>query len=323
MNRPAKTDETVRSLPRLLITLGDPAGGGPEVVARVLVDPALRDRCRATVVGDRKLLERALDLIGKRAEVDVDPIGPLGDQPDLADRGRYLHHAILRGLTQCLDGQADALVTAPISKAALQAASCPHPGHTELLGELCNAQPVMMLIGGPLRVVPLTTHCALREVPDRLNLEKVAQVGRIVDRSLRYDFGKNSPKIALAGLNPHAGEGGMFGTEEIDILSPAVRRLRQQRLDITGPLPADTVFYRAAQGEFDAVIAPTHDQALIPVKLLAFTTCVNITLNLPIVRTSPGHGTAEDVAWTGRADESGMRAAIETAIAMADQRRKG
>ena len=306
--------------PRLAITLGDPAGIGPEIVARALCEPGWDALCSFSLIGEARLFDRACDLIGQSLDVRIVPVSSLPDKPSLAQRGAYQYQAIAAGVNACLSGETDALVTGPISKDALNAAGYAYPGHTEILGELCDADPVMMLVGGPLRVIPLTTHLALRDVPDRLETDSVVRIGQAVDRALQADFGLAAPRLALTGLNPHAGEGGLFGTEEIEVLSPAVAHLQQRGVNIIGPIPADTAFYRASIGEFDAVLAPTHDQALIPVKLLAFDRCVNVTLNLPIVRVSPGHGTAPQIAWTGQAGATGMRQALLCAIEIANHR---
>ncbi len=310
------------SKPTLIVTLGDPAGIGPEVTATALCEPEIQQACRIIIAGDPDLLDRACNLKGKWGRVEFEPIDRVPEAPSLEERGAYLYAALKKGVEFCLEGKADGLVTAPISKAALAAAGHNYPGHTEALGELCDASPVMMLVGGPLRVVPLTTHCPLRDVPDRLTGQTVYDTCLAVARALVRDFGIETPRLALAGLNPHAGEGGLFGNEESDILNPAVEKLMEKGVDISGAIPADTAFYRAAQGEFDAVMAPTHDQALIPVKLMAFESTVNVTLNLPIVRTSPGHGTAEDIAWQGKANPASMIEAMKLAVLLAKNRKQ-
>jgi 4-hydroxythreonine-4-phosphate dehydrogenase len=308
--------------PHILFTLGDPAGIGPEVAVKALCDASVRDRSRITVVGDPELLDRAMTLCGCSVDVETVFSRTAGKSPSAADRGKYLFESLKLAVQMCLDGKAEAVVTAPISKAALHAGGFCYPGHTEILGELTGAKPVMMLVGGQLRVVPMTTHCALSEVPALLTRQLVYDTALAVHRSLVRDFALAAPKIAVTGLNPHAGEGGLFGNEEQQIINPAVQSLKEQGIDVTGALPADTAFYFANQGKFDAVIAPTHDQALIPLKLVAFAEGVNVTLNLPIVRTSPGHGTAEDIAWKNQADPTSMIHAARTAIRIA-QNRKG
>lgn len=308
--------------PRIALTLGDPAGVGPELAAKILCSPGITEQCEIVVVGDPGLLQRAFDLIGKKSKTRIETIALSDALPSKAQRGAYLFEALKEGVEQCLSGQADGIVTAPISKAALHAAGHKFPGHTEILGSLCNTNPVMMLTGGGLRVVPLTTHCALTEVFRLLTIDRVISISTSVHNGLVRDFGIDSPRICLTGLNPHAGESGLFGTEEIDVLNPAAGKLRENGIDITDAIPADTAAYRAYGGEFDVVVCPTHDQALIPIKLIAFSKCVNVTLNLPIVRTSPGHGTAFDIAWKGTADESSMAEAMQLAIKLVLNRKK-
>jgi 4-hydroxythreonine-4-phosphate dehydrogenase len=232
-------------------------------------------------------------------------------------RGRIQYQCVRMAVEMAQKGRVDGIVTGPISKAALAAAGIDFPGHTEILASLTAAHtPVMMLAGQKLRVVPLIVHCALSEVPGLLTRRLVEAQLKIVHRDLGRFFGVRKPRIALCGLNPHAGEGGLFGREEVDVLGPAVAALRKEGVNVSGPHSADTVFLRAARGEFDVVAAPTHDQALIPFKLLHFDEGVNITLGLPIIRTSPGHGTAPDIAWKGVASPTGMIAAIRTAAKM-------
>lgn len=308
--------------PKILFTLGDPAGIGPEVSAKVLCDDEIMDQCQIVIVGDPDLAEMAFDLVGLKRDVSFEKLKVGDKNPTPSQRGRYQFEVLKRAIEMTLAGEADAVVTAPISKDALYAAGLDFPGHTEILGKFCHCRPVMMLMGGPLRVVPLTTHCALKQVPELLDKKEVYDISLAVYRGLQKDFGIKEPRLLLTGLNPHAGEGGLFGTEEIEILSPAVDALLKEGVNIKGPVPADTAFYKAAMGDFDVVIAPTHDQALIPLKLLAFAEAVNVTLNLPIVRVSPGHGTALDIAWTGTANPSSMKAATRTAIEIVNNRKK-
>lgn len=310
------------TIPQIALTLGDPAGIGPELAARILCSAEFAGQCEFVVVGDPDLLERAFTLIGQHCKTKIEPIQLPDTNLTEAQRGAYLYEALKKGVEKCLSGVADGIVTAPISKAALQAAGHRFPGHTELLGSFCKAKPVMMLAVEGLRVVPITTHCALSEVPKLLTFDRVLSTCFAVHEALVRDFGIETPRICLTGLNPHAGEGGLFGTEEIDVLNPAAEKLRKKGIDITDALPADTAAYRARQGEFDLVVCPTHDQALIPVKLIGFTKCVNVTLNLPIVRTSPGHGTAYDIAWKGKANVQSMTEAVQLAIKLALNRKK-
>ncbi|MES2123858.1 MAG: 4-hydroxythreonine-4-phosphate dehydrogenase PdxA [Gemmatimonadota bacterium] len=212
-----------------------------------------------------------------------------------------------------LDGEVDAIVTGPAEKHALHLAGFPYPGHTEWLAHLAgNVDVAMMLTSDTLRVVLVTTHIPFRDVPLRLTAERIVRVGEVTRQGLRDWFGIPEPRLALCALNPHAGEQGLFGDEEPRILAPAA-----ERLGAAGPLPADTVFLRAMRGEFDAVLAPYHDVGMTAIKVASFGSAVNITLGLPFVRTSPDHGTAIDIAGTGRADASSMRAAITLAIDLA------
>ncbi len=212
-----------------------------------------------------------------------------------------------------LAGEADAIVTAPVQKHALHLAGFPYPGHTEWLAHLAGDVDVaMMLASDTLRVVLVTTHVALRDVPKLLTVERVVKVGRTTQRGLREWFGLPAPRLALCALNPHAGESGLFGDEESRVLEPAARAL-----GAAGPLPADTVFVRALRGEFDAVLAPYHDVGMTAIKVASFGAAVNVTLGLPFPRTSPDHGTAFDIAGTGKADPASMRRAIELAAELA------
>ncbi|HYA52147.1 MAG TPA: 4-hydroxythreonine-4-phosphate dehydrogenase PdxA, partial [Streptosporangiaceae bacterium] len=217
-----------------------------------------------------------------------------------------------------LAGEVDAIVTGPVHKHALHLAGFPHPGHTEWLAHLAGDVPVaMMLAAERLRVVLVTTHVPLRSVPELLTMDRVVRVGRVTARALSTWWGLDTPRLVLCALNPHAGEGGLFGDEEARILEPAAATL-----GIAGPLPADTVFVRALRGEFDAVLAPYHDVGMTAIKVAAFGSAVNVTLGLPFPRTSPDHGTAFDIAGTGKADPTSMRKAIELAAELGRRRRE-
>jgi 4-hydroxythreonine-4-phosphate dehydrogenase len=229
--------------------------------------------------------------------------------------------AIRAATRACLAGELDAIVTGPISKEMLGLAGYTFPGHTELLAELCgNAPAVMLLAGGRLRVVPATIHCALREVPERIARLDWQQLFRVLSDDLARSFGLARPRIALCGLNPHASDGGRFGDEEARVLEPAVAAARAAGLDVRGPLAADTIFSRTVAGEFDCVVGTYHDQVLGPLKLHAFGRAVNVTLGLPIVRTSVDHGTAFDIAGRGRADSGSLEEAIALALEIAARR---
>jgi 4-hydroxythreonine-4-phosphate dehydrogenase len=234
-----------------------------------------------------------------------------------AAAGRAAAAAVLRAAADAKAGRVDALVTAPLNKEALRAAGHPWPGHTEMLAEAAGTPDVaMMFVGGPLRVALVSIHRALRTVPDAVTRPEVERVVRLLHRELPR-FGAGARRIALCGLNPHAGESGLFGREEIETLAPAVRALRAEGIEVRGPYPADTVFVRAQRGEFDAVVACYHDQGLIPVKLAAFGHAVNVTLGLPFVRTSVDHGTGFDIAAAGRADPRSLVEAMKLAAELA------
>ena len=293
----------ITTKPRVAITLGDPAGIGPEIVAKVSEDPRVREAC------------------------DVVPYGPPPGahfEPGVlsARAGLAAYEAVCNAVHDTLHGIVDAVATAPINKLAFAHAGLPWKGHTDLLGHLTGARRVaMMFWSDPLKVVLASVHVPLQEVPSTLTRELLEDIFDLTHRELA-GFGIASPRLALAGLNPHAGEGGLIGDEERDVLRPAVDAARGRGVNVSGPFPADTVFVRAVRGEFDAVVACYHDQGLIPVKLLAFGSAVNVTLGLPIIRTSVDHGTAFDIAGTGIADPSSMVAATLLAARLATARRQ-
>jgi len=330
----------------LLITMGDACGIGPEIIAKAWQADSQRNFC---VVGDVAVMRRALQQVGLPAPVarlaapgecmDLPPncLGvwqPEGLPPELAihpmgrvdaSAGAAAASCIAAAVAAIQAGQAGALVTAPIHKEALHAAGVPYPGHTEMLQALAalggEAPPVrMMLANEELRTVLVTIHVSLRQAIAQLSTERILQTLRISHAALQR-IGLAAPRIAVAGLNPHAGEGGLFGDEEIELIAPAIAAARAEGIDATGPYAPDTVFMRARHvashpGEFDVVVAMTHDHGLIPVKYLGVEQGVNVTLGLPFVRTSPDHGTAFDIAGTGRADASSLRAALRMARQM-------
>ncbi len=328
--------------PTIGITMGDPSGIGPEVIVKALADPVLRHRARYVIYGLNEMLSYAADV----AEFDVFwwrdlYAGRLRSYPHDAVVVDYDHYSILghavrapsrvggeASMRFCLDaieaaktGLIDAVVTAPIAKESWKLAGYPYPGHTELFAERTGSRHVnMMFTGGPLRVVLATCHIPLNGLYGRLNIGAVFQPIELIHKALVEWFDIPKPRIAVAGLNPHASENGQFGDEEERLISPAILMAREQGIDATGPYPPDTVFLRHKQGAFDAVVAMYHDQGLIPVKLLAFDQAVNLTLGLPIIRTSPDHGTAFDIVGRNRANPGSMRAAIELAIDLAQRR---
>ena len=283
--------------PRVGITVGDPAGIGPEISIKAATDPAVVAVCEPVLYGPHD-----------EAALRPFPPGQLS-----ADAGRAAAAAIARAVQDAVAGRIDAIATAPINKVAFALADIPFRGHTDLLAMLTHSGPaVMMFSSEPLRVVLATVHVAIRDVPRLLSPALLDYVIGLTATELPR-FGYATPRLALAGLNPHAGEHGVIGGEDDAVLKPAVERARDQGIDITGPWPGDTIFGRAARGEFDCVIACYHDQGLIPVKLLAFGKAVNVTLGLPIVRTSVDHGTAFDIAGKGIADPSSLVEAVKLA----------
>jgi len=278
------------SRPRLAVAVGDPRGIGPEIVRKALRQP----------------LDAEIRLVG-----GWDDGG--GAPPNELEAGRAAAQAIEAAARLALSGEADAIVTGPVSKQALNAAGYGFPGVTEFLAHLAGDVPVaMMLTTGRLRVVLVTTHLPLRDVVASVTTERVVKTGRITTEALKRWWGIGTPRLAVCALNPHAGEGGLFGDEDERVLRPAA-----QALHAAGPLPADTVFVKALRGEFDAVLAPYHDVGMTAVKVSGFGTGVNVTLGLPFIRTAPDHGTAFDIAGKGIADAGSMRAALELAAQLA------
>ena len=292
----------------LVITAGEPAGIGPEL-CNTLVDSKFVDDI--VVIGDQRQLSPALDVIDTRFPELVIP-----GQPNSANA-----ETLLSGLRMaaegCLDGRYSGMVTAPVSKSVIAEGGIEFTGHTEFLASVTNAPlPVMMLVAGDLRVALASTHMPLRDVADYLTADLLEQVLRVLHADLRDKFGISVPKIVVCGLNPHAGENGHLGNEENAFIAPTICKLRDEGLNLRGPLPADTAFTPAA-GHKDAVLAMYHDQGLPVLKFAGFGSAVNVTLGLPIIRTSVDHGTAFDIAGTGRADPSSLIAAVELAVGMA------
>ena len=293
-------------LPRIAITVGDPSGIGPEIAVKSSLDPRVREVAEIVVYGPST--DEALKAF-KTGEVT-------------AESGRVAYETILQAVEDVQAERLDALVTGPINKAAFAAAGLPWKGHTDLLAHLTNAPRVaMMFHSKSLRVVLATVHVPLAEVSQCLTADLLETTIRLAAAELPR-FGFPSPRLALAGLNPHAGEGGLLGKEEVERFSPVVVACRSDNIDITGPLPADTVFVNAVRGQFDAVVACYHDQGLIPAKLVAFGETVNVTLGLPIIRTSVDHGTAFDIAGQGVADSSSMVEAVLLAARLASESRR-
>ncbi|HTI49403.1 MAG TPA: 4-hydroxythreonine-4-phosphate dehydrogenase PdxA [Planctomycetaceae bacterium] len=349
------------TLPRIALTLGDVAGIGPEVVVRAWCEPDLHGWCRPVVVGHPDVVRRAIEMLhagldvqpihrideGKPTPGTILCWNPTGNQaaevPPGGNDGRAGQAACeyLSAATEAaLASRVDAITTAPLSKAALHMAGLHYPGHTEILAELCAVRQYAMMLyltaaaqstaGGTPRgdvdrpralgVVHVTLHTSLRSVPDLVTLSAVLEKIRLIDRFLR-DVGCQAPRIAVCALNPHAGEEGLFGDEEARVIAPAVVAAGGEGIDVAGPFPADTLLKRAHAGEFDGVVAMYHDQGHIALKLIGFNRAVNVTLGLPIVRTSPSHGTAFDIAWRGKASGTGMVEAVRVAATLAARKR--
>lgn len=309
---------------RLLLTMGDPAGVGPELLLKVIGRRDLAASTSLSVIVDLRWIKRLarrfrLSVPWSRFQwVDVgDLCSGIRWGRVQAQAGRAAVACLQEAVRRLKAKEADALVTAPVSKEAIVRAGISWRGHTEYLADRFHVHPTMMFVTGKFRASLVTTHWPLREVPARLTRTRVLRAVQATDRCLQQDFGILRPRIGLAALNPHAGEGGLLGSEEKKILLPAVRSLD---LSVQGPIPSDALMERAARGEFDAVVALYHDQALIPVKLLGWDQAVNVTLGLPFVRTSPVHGTAWDLAGTGRADPASMQSAVRLAVELARRR---
>jgi len=325
----------------LALTQGDPSGVGPELALKAWAARGARDLPPFFALGDPAHFARVATALALDVSIEAAtpaqagevfaralPVVPLGcdvrgapGQPDPADAGATIL-SIERAVECVVKGEARALVTNPIAKSVLYAAGFAHPGHTEFLAELARRhyggehRAVMMLWCEELAVVPVTIHVALKEVSRLLTRELIVATGVIVANDLKERFGVAHPRLAFAGLNPHAGEGGAIGREEIEVIAPAIAELRAKKIDASGPHPADTMFHAAARARYDVAICPTHDQALIPIKTLAFDRGVNVTLGLPFVRTSPDHGTAFDIAGKGVADATSLIEAIRLADRM-------
>jgi 4-hydroxythreonine-4-phosphate dehydrogenase len=329
----------MKTAPRLLITMGDVAGIGPEIIARAW--PELTGMCRPVVVGDAAWLRRAVDLVGSRAHVvavghpaerepatDVLPCLTGSDQ-DLgrvqqgqvsAAAGRAAYDFLCAAIDRTLAGEADGIVTAPLHKEGLRAAGLPYPGHTEILAERTGVSRfAMVLYSDGLAVVHVTLHMALRDVFRHLSVGAVLDKIRLIDGLLERLLGRR-PRVGAAALNPHASDGGLFGDEEATVIRPAVSAARNDGIDVTGPWPSDTLFVRARKGEFDGVVAMYHDQGHIALKLLGGLRAVNISAGLPLVRTSVAHGTAYDIAGRGIADATSLIEAARVAARLTSGR---
>ncbi|NEJ73954.1 4-hydroxythreonine-4-phosphate dehydrogenase PdxA [Rhizobium phaseoli] len=313
------------------ITMGDPCGIGPEIVARVFADGLPE---QAVVIGDAKVMERAIRALD--LALQVQPIASVNDAvsdtklipvlnvsnlpDDLpigqvdARAGRASYDYVVRAVDEALAGNIGAIVTAPINKEAMKMGGLNYPGHTEILAERSGTdQFAMMLANDELRVILVTIHVSLRDAINLVTQDSVLRTIELAHRASKA-YGITSPRVAVAGLNPHAGENGMFGREDLDIIAPAISRAQERGINASGPWPGDTIFMRARKGEFDIVVAQYHDQGLIPVKYLGIDNGVNVTIGLPFIRTSVDHGTAFDIAGQGTADHSSLRYAFDQAL---------
>jgi 4-hydroxythreonine-4-phosphate dehydrogenase len=335
-------DTNCTSLP-IGITMGCPAGIGPEIILKYFNSRPRSDHPPSVVIGDMSVLletGRHLDIpapahswlpgntiVKERINVlDLQTSSPgtvVPGQPNKTT-GAAMMSYLERAVTLCSDRMLAGITTCPISKETMNEAGYNFPGHTEFLAQRTQSNNVIMMMAGQrLKITLATIHCALASVPSMLTTQKLKILIGLTQSALQVDFGIRSPKIAVAGLNPHGGEHGLFGTEEQEVIAPAIEQMRKDHaIDVSGPFPPDTVFYKAASGDFDVVICMYHDQGLIPFKMIHFTDGVNITLGLPLVRTSVDHGTAYDIAGQGRADHRSLNAAVEMAALIARNRRK-
>jgi 4-hydroxythreonine-4-phosphate dehydrogenase len=341
-----------RDRPRVALTMGDVAGIGPEVIARAWADPVLHDLCAPLVIGDPEVLQKALRLVRSSAAIQLldRPEGaspsallvsclPVSAGPGSASlhdlpagtvdarAGRAAYDCLITAIDLALAGRIDAITTLPLNKESLRLAGVSHPGHTEILAERCGAADHAMMLflaandpGAPrpgLGVVHVTLHVPLRQVFALLSIDAVAAKIRLADRAMRPLCGGRQPRIAVSSVNPHAGEHGLFGHEEIQIIRPAVEAAQAEGFKVDGPFPNDTLYHQALSGAYDAIVAMYHDQGHIALKTVGFRRAVNVTLGLPIIRTSVAHGTAFDIAWQGVADPSSLIEAVRIAAKLA------
>jgi 4-hydroxythreonine-4-phosphate dehydrogenase len=362
MSTTPSIDRSSPNRPTVALTMGDVAGIGPEVIARAWTDPILHALCRPLVIGDPEVMRKAAALVGSSCSIqvitepggaqpapDVVPCLVVGDQisltgisPGCVDRraGAAAYAFLLAAIDLALAGRIDAFTTLPLNKESLRLAGVAHPGHTEILAQRCGAVDHAMMLylaaassassgGGSTEVQPglgvvhVTLHVALRRVFDMLSTDAVLSKVRLADQAMRPLTGGHRPRVAVSSLNPHAGENGLFGDEEIRIIRPAVEQARAAGLDAHGPFPNDTLFHQALAGSYDAVVAMYHDQGHIALKTVGFRRAVNVTLGLPIVRTSVAHGTAFDIAWQGKADPSSLIEAVRIAARLVAGRESG
>ncbi len=311
---------------KVAITMGDPVGVGPEVILKALADRRVKREAEAVVVGDEAVLRRIAGMLKLpyptggivQSISSLDALSLSAGQPTRST-GRAMINYIEKAVQMALAKEVQAVVTAPISKEAAKKAGFKFPGHTEFIAHLTGAKDYRMMLGGKdLKVILVTIHEPIKKVPSLITKDAVFKTIRLTHDFFKKGYGIACPRLAVCGLNPHAGEAGMFGSEEKKFIEPAVKKAKRQGIDVTGPLPADTVFYRAVKKrEFDCVVCMYHDQGLGPLKLLHFEDGINATLGLPFIRTSVDHGTAYDIAWKGTASHESMVSAILEACCMA------
>ncbi|MBI5639137.1 MAG: 4-hydroxythreonine-4-phosphate dehydrogenase PdxA [Nitrospirae bacterium] len=322
----------MQTLKKIAITMGDPGGIGPEIIVKAIASDVVRGFCIPIVIGSRIVMEEALALLSsplrlnvinapEEAEYSAEYV-TLIEAGDLhsfekaratADNGKACAACIRMAVDLALEKKVDGIVTAPISKEALKMAGLSWPGHTEMLAELTGAKDyAMMLTGGPLKVILVTIHTSIKSVPDMISRRSVLKTIRLAKKAGNM-MAMEKPRIAVAGLNPHAGEAGIFGDEEIREIIPAIEEAIKEGIPVAGPFPPDTIFHKAYKGEFDIIVCMYHDQGLIPLKMISFDKGVNMTIGLPVIRTSPDHGTAYDIAWKGIANPSSLIEAVRLA----------
>ena len=325
------------SPPPVAVTLGDPAGVGPEIIVKTFAEPEFARDNRAVVVGDARILERAVELLeldlrvnvvespGKGlfepGTVDLVPVGELPEDLPFGEldarAGAAAFEYVRRAIELALNGEVAAICTAPLNKEAMHLGGYKYPGHTEILADLTGTKDyAMMLVADDLKVIHVSTHISLKEAIERVEPEREGIVIHLAQSALEK-LGITEPRIAVAGLNPHAGENGLFGNEDAEKIRPAVERAREEGIEVSGPWAPDTVFGRAMKGDFDIVVVQYHDQGHVPIKLLGFESGVNVTVGLPFFRTSVDHGTAFDIAGTGKADHTSLRTALDLARELA------
>lgn len=316
---------------KIAVTMGDPRGIGPEVIVKAFYCAEIRDFCSPIVIGDSGVIKKAVELTG--LPIKVESIANLSDsKPDVGrievlevrsnrpkkegiarDAQRAVIKYIEKAVDLALKKEVSAVVTAPVSKESFKIAGISSPGHTELLARLTGAEDfAMMFVSNRLKIILSTIHIPLKEVPGSISEELVLKTIRLAKKGADMLDIKN-PRIAMAGLNPHAGESGLFGNEELKAIIPAIKKAEKEGIKVSGPYPPDVIFYKAYRGDFDIIVCMYHDQGLIPFKMVAFETGVNVTVGLPIIRTSPDHGTAFDIAWSNKANPSSMLEAMKLA----------